>query len=65
LPKSRVRCPRCGEVSGVPILWGMPDNDASERAERGEVVLGGCLVTDDDPDWSCTNPACGNEWMDV
>jgi len=45
----------------IPIVYGMPSDDDGERAERGEFVLGGCLVglhaPDPDPTHYCT--ACG------
>lgn len=37
----------------VPIVFGLPGEELEERALRGEVVLGGCCVTDDDPRWFC------------
>ena len=48
------RCPDCdGEL--VPLVWGMPDHELFEAAERGEVALGGCVVDDDPwPQWQCT-----------
>ncbi len=50
---------RCLECGGrlVEILWGMPMPEAYEAARRGELVLGGCVVTDDDPAWQCSE--CG------
>jgi len=48
------RCPNCGEKSGVPVLYGLPTREAVEAAERGELVLGGCVLTDDDPPRCCT-----------
>lgn len=40
----------------VPIAYGLPTGVLMDAAERGEVVLGGCTVTGDDPQWAC--PAC-------
>jgi hypothetical protein len=53
-----VLCPRCG-ARAVPILRGLPSFDDFEAAGRGEVYLGGCPVTDDDPDFACTGFDCG------
>jgi len=57
-------CPACGERSGVPIFWGYPSPDSMDSllkaVKRGEVELGGCLVTGDDPDTACA--ACGHRW---
>ena len=41
----------------VPIVWGMPTMATVERYERGEVVLGGCCISADDPVAECTT--CG------
>jgi hypothetical protein len=38
----------------------MPNWEAGQAEERGEVVLGGCCVTDDDPKWFCRE--CGRAW---
>ncbi|MEI8050917.1 MAG: hypothetical protein WCI12_05740 [Actinomycetes bacterium] len=45
-------CPGCGART-VPIIFGMPFGELFERAERGEVVLGGCRVTSEDPTRVC------------
>ena len=51
-------CATCGEpLKRVRILYGLPTLEAEERETRGEVVLGGCLVGDDDARWACA--ACG------
>lgn len=52
------RCPTCGS-RGVLIVYGMPGPDLFEAAERGELLLGGCVVTDDNPTHGC---AAGHEW---
>lgn len=58
----RPACPECGSGSVAAILWGMPAY--SEQLERdldeGLVVLGGCCITCDDPEWHCND--CGHEW---
>ena len=43
----------------MPILHGLPSFEAFEAADRREIVLGGCLVTDDDPEFACTGFGCG------
>jgi len=55
-------CPKCGQDTGIPIAYGMPDMELVEAAQRGEVALGGCLVMDDNPQWQCTDAACGFGW---
>lgn len=52
------RCPTCG-APGVLIIYGMPGLELLEAAERGEVLMGGCVITGDDPTHGC---AAGHEW---
>lgn len=52
------RCPDCGRHRAVPIVYGMPAPDLIRAAERGEVALGGCGVTDHDPEWECAVCGC-------
>jgi len=35
----------------VPLIMGSPTDDDSAREERGEVVLGGCILRDNPPRW--------------
>ena len=47
------KCPKCGGKV-VPIVYGMPAPELYEKAERKEVVLGGCCIHEDgDPQWAC------------
>ena len=54
------KCPNCNSSNVIPIVYGMPAPDLQEQAERGEVKLGGCVVTDEDPDLYCND--CGSEF---
>ena len=64
------RCPRCTKGKLVPIVYGLPlpGGDLLERSHRGEVILGGCvvsqifdgLVTWGDPELGCS--ACEREF---
>jgi hypothetical protein len=42
----------------VPIFYGLPAAETSERARRGEIVLGGCCLQE--PRWYCRE--CLNRW---
>jgi hypothetical protein len=53
-------CHHCGSKEVAQILYGLPGNEAMAAAGRGEVVLGGCCVSPDDPTHICR--ACGSEW---
>jgi hypothetical protein len=52
------RCPQCN-APGKPIMYGYPLEEAIRQAERGEIVLGGCVITDHDPQWQCSH---GHKW---
>lgn len=51
-------CPRCGSEQTVEVIYGLPAPGLFERAERGEVVLGGCEPTD--AERACRS--CGLTW---
>ena len=48
-------CPSCGSPEVKVIFWGMPAGDPGP-----DYVLGGCMVSDDDPTWACA--ACDHAW---
>ncbi len=50
-------CPQCHAEAVVPIVYGLPGPELMEDAEAGRVALGGCMVSPDNPRWSCQ--ACG------
>jgi predicted RNA-binding Zn-ribbon protein involved in translation (DUF1610 family) len=53
------RCPKCGSKRIARIQWGMPNfsDELKRELDQGTVVLGGCIVSDRDPSWTC--PDCG------
>jgi len=55
-------CPRCGSREIARVQYGMPALSDHLEADLGahRVVLGGCMVWDDQPDRSCTT--CGLEF---
>jgi len=50
-------CPACGSTDAVRIVYGYPSLELGEAEERGEIVLGGCLVGPESPDYECRG--CG------
>ena len=58
------KCPQCGRRKGAQISYGYPSPDAWPEIEKltkeGKMVLGGCCVGDEDPQYRCTS--CGHEW---
>lgn len=54
-------CPDCKKTdAAVPIVYGEPTEEGMDREKRGEIVQGGCRVTDNDPRWACR--ACAHRW---
>ncbi len=51
-------CPKCGAKT-VPIVYGHPPGP-SEEYDRGEIHLGGCIVSEYMSAWHCN--ACGHEF---
>jgi len=57
-----MNCPKCNSSSIAEIFWGYPaDMDSLKEAlEKKEIVLGGCIVTENDPKWECNG--CNHRW---
>ena len=53
-------CPGCGSEDTVKILYGMPNYEAFEAVERGEIVLGGCCISDNNLTTHCKT--CGQDF---
>lgn len=58
----RIRCEFCGSERCARILYGRvaENKQLREDLEVGKVVLGGCLVYGEMPQWRCLD--CGAEW---
>lgn len=50
MAKARPKCPSCDSEDVVPIVFGFPDPETMDASDRGELSLGGCCVTENDPD---------------
>lgn len=59
----RPDCPKCGAGDVVPVIIGMPGPELMEAEAAGDVVLAGCIVTPDQPNWACR--ICRHEWLDL
>ena len=57
-----MNCPKCDSSSIAEIFWGLPaDMDSLKKSlEKKEIVLGGCVVSGNDPKWECNN--CNHRW---
>jgi hypothetical protein len=54
-------CPNCNNKEIIPILYGQPTLEKVAKCERGEVVLGGCVIVDGMPKWHCKK--CGHRFL--
>ena len=50
------KCPKCGSKNVKSIFYGMP---ANEEEVMKRYVIGGCIVSEDDAPWICTD--CNTE----
>jgi hypothetical protein len=57
-----LKCPKCSKSWIAEIFWEYPANMESMEValERKEIILGGCLVTNNDPRWECND--CNHQW---
>ncbi len=39
--RGKPTCPECHSSSVVPIMYGLPTEEAAEEAKRGKIALGG------------------------
>lgn len=46
-------CPECASGRIVPIVYGLPGAEMLEAAKRGEISLGGCELSFDNPLVEC------------
>jgi hypothetical protein len=55
-------CPACRSPTVARIQYGLPmfTAELEKNLEEGRVVLGGCVIFGDDPEWQCK--ACGHQW---
>ncbi|WP_211660544.1 hypothetical protein [Modestobacter muralis] len=53
-------CPACGREDAIRVVHGLPDPELARAAERGLVVLGGCMVIEDQAALVCRT--CRHEW---
>jgi len=51
MPKKTPKCPKCQSENVAAIEFGFPSPEMIEGADKGDIVLGGCCVTEDDPEW--------------
>ncbi len=62
MESERTNCPKCGSNDAANILYGLPDftDELKREIDAKRVVLGGCTVFGEDPQWHCNK--CHHEW---
>ncbi len=63
-------CPTCNATKLIPIVYGLPGRELMQQSDRGEIELGGCVVTQildqngvrtNDPELHC--PTCSSKFF--
>ncbi len=56
-----IKCPKCGHRPVAHVLYGLPmfSPELEQDLAAGKTALGGCCISEFNPDWKCT--ACGCE----
>lgn len=59
---SKKTCPSCNGKNIAKILWGLPADmrTLEEELDSKKIVLGGCIVTGNDPKLECNE--CFTRW---
>lgn len=60
MTKKQRKCPQCQSKNVVEILYGMPTKEAFDDAEEGKLLIGGCCISEDSPEWYCND--CEHEF---
>ena len=51
---NKPKCPKCSSKdSVVPIAYGLPGDEMRKEAGEEKIVLGGCIIREDSPNWYC------------
>ncbi len=58
----KIKCPYCGSERIAEYLYGLygDDDELMKAIEEGEVILAGCIITPNDPDYRCRD--CGKDF---
>ena len=62
-PTTLPPCPACASTEAVRVVYGYPSFDLGEAELRGEIVLGGCLVDPESPDYECRGCGAALPWF--
>src|SRR5699024_7556326 len=54
------KCFTCGSFNVAKIIYGYPTGEALKEQERGKIKLGGCVESENSPQYHCNE--CETEW---
>ena len=57
-------CPYCGSDRVIPIVYGYPSMETFEEADKGNIKLGGCVVSMDGSDYIAYCKDCDASWSE-
>lgn len=62
MTESNPECPLCNSKDVARIFWGYPADSEKfyKNVKEKKIVLGGCIVTDNDPELECN--VCNHRW---
>ena len=57
-----MKCIQCNGTSVAEIIYGLCEitNELEQAINKKQIILGGCLIGNNDPKWECTD--CFNRW---
>jgi len=56
-PHKPQKCPACESKRIASIMYGYPlfSEELDQKLKAGEIVLGDCCISNDDPKWECAD----------
>ena len=57
-----MKCTQCNGTSVAEIIYGLCEitNELEQAINKKQIILGGCLIGNNDLKWECNN--CGEKW---
>jgi len=55
-----MKCIQCNSTSVAEIIYGLCEitNELEQAINKKQIILGGCLIGNNDPKWECTDCYC-------
>ena len=55
-----MKCTQCNGTSVAEIIYGLCEitNELEQAINKKQIILGGCLIGNNDPKWECTDCYC-------